>query len=40
MAIPYRGVTGKGTYFITSATYMKQSLFQSERMARFFLGTC
>ncbi len=37
MAIPYRGVTGKGTYFITSATYMKQSLFQSERMASFFL---
>jgi putative transposase len=37
MAIPYRGVTGKGTYFITSATYMKQSLFESERMAGFFL---
>jgi REP-associated tyrosine transposase len=37
MTIPYRGVTGKGTYFITSATYMKKSLFQSDRMANCFL---
>jgi len=37
MTIPYRGVTGKGTYFITSATYLKKSLFQSDRMANCFL---
>lgn len=37
MAIPYRGVTGNGTYFITSATYQKISVFQTDRMARFFL---
>jgi putative transposase len=37
MAIPYRGVTGQGTYFITSATYLMKSLFQSERMANLFL---
>jgi putative transposase len=37
MAIPYRGVTGKGTYFITSATYLKKSLFQSDGMANCFL---
>jgi REP-associated tyrosine transposase len=37
MAIPYRGTTGKGTYFITSATYLKKSLFQSDRMANCFL---
>jgi hypothetical protein len=33
MAIPYRGVTGHGTYFITSATYQKISIFQTDRMA-------
>jgi hypothetical protein len=38
MAIPYRGVTGKGTYFITSGTYLKKSLFQSDRMANCFSG--
>ncbi len=37
MAIPHRGLTGTGTYFITSATYLKKSLFQSERMAICFL---
>jgi putative transposase len=37
MAIPHRGVTGSGTYFITSATYQKMSVFQTDRMARFFL---
>jgi putative transposase len=37
MAIPYRGVTGHGTYFITSATYQKISVFQTDRMARLFL---
>jgi putative transposase len=33
MSIPYRGVTGHGTYFITSSTFQKKSIFQSERMA-------
>ncbi len=37
MAIPYRGITGNGTYFVTSATYQKISIFQTDRMARFFL---
>ena len=39
MAIPYRGNTGLGTYFITASTAGKQSLFQSERMARLFVET-
>ncbi len=33
MAIPYRGLTSHSTYFITASTYMKQHLFQSDRMA-------
>ncbi len=33
LAIPYRGNTGLSTYFITSATYCKRSLFQTDRMA-------
>jgi putative transposase len=37
MTIPYRGVTGKGTYFITSATYQKICVFQTDRMVRLFL---
>ena len=37
MAVPYRGVTGKGTYFITSGIYLKNNLFQPERMANLFL---
>ena len=37
MAIPHRGTTGTGTYFITSATYQKMSLFQTERMGALFL---
>jgi putative transposase len=37
MAAPYRGNTGLGTYFITAATFQKQSLFQSDRMANLFL---
>ncbi len=37
MAIPHRGVTGNGTYFVTSATYQKMSLFQTERMGGLFL---
>src|SRR5215813_14122625 len=37
MAAPRRGNTGFSTYFITANTFQKQSLFQSERMARLFL---
>ena len=37
MAISNRGITGNGTYFITSATYEKISVFQTDRMAQFFL---
>jgi REP element-mobilizing transposase RayT len=33
MAIPYRGSTGSGTYFITASCYEKQNLLQSTRMA-------
>lgn len=37
MAIPYRGNTGHGTYFITASTAGKRSLFQTERMSRLFI---
>jgi putative transposase len=37
MAIPYRGNTGLGSYFITASTYQKKSLFQSEQMAHLFV---
>ena len=37
MAAPRRGNTGCSCYFITASTYQKQSLFQSDRMARLFL---
>ncbi|MBZ5596792.1 MAG: transposase [Acidobacteriia bacterium] len=37
MAIPYRGNTGLGTYFITASTAGKRSLFQTERMSRLFI---
>jgi putative transposase len=37
MAAPHRGNTGFSTYFITSATFQKHSLFQSDRMADLFL---
>jgi putative transposase len=33
MAAPRRGNTGFATYFITAATFQKQSLFQSDGMA-------
>lgn len=33
MAIPYRGATRHGTYFITSSTFGKKSILQAERMA-------
>jgi putative transposase len=37
MAAPTRGNTGYSTYFITSSTFQKNSLFQSERMAQLFI---
>ena len=37
MAAPPRGNTGHSCYFITAATFQKQSLFQSDRMAHLFL---
>ncbi|SRR5712692_2309256 len=37
MAAPHRGNTGNSTYFITASTFQKQSLFQSERMARLLV---
>ena len=37
MAIPFRGCTGHGTYFITASTYLKQHLLQSERTALLFI---
>lgn len=33
MTIPYRGTTGDGTYFVTSSTFDKKALLQSEQMA-------
>jgi putative transposase len=36
MAAPPRGNTGYSCYFITASTFQKQSLFQSDRMARLF----
>ena len=37
MAAPPRGNTGYSTYFITSSTFQKNSLFQSKRMAELFI---
>jgi putative transposase len=37
MAAPPRGNTGSSTYFITAATFQKQSLFQSRKMASLLL---
>jgi putative transposase len=39
MALPYRGRTGNGTYFVTASTWDKISLFQTDRMARLLLDT-
>jgi len=33
MAIPFRGHTGQGTYFITASAYLKQQLLQFEDTA-------
>jgi putative transposase len=37
MAIPYRGITGSGTYFVTASTWEKKCLLQSERMAKLLI---
>ena len=37
MAIPYRGTTGNGTYFITASTWEKKCILQSERMAKLLI---
>jgi putative transposase len=37
MAAPYRGNTGHSVYFITACTFQKNSLFQSDRMAKLFI---
>jgi putative transposase len=39
MTIPYRGSTGDGMYFVTSSTFQKKALLQSERTARLFIET-
>jgi putative transposase len=36
MAAPHRGKTGYSTYFITTSTFQKQSLLQTDRMANLF----
>jgi putative transposase len=37
MTIPHRGQTGRGTYFITTDTYLQKSLFQTEHMCQLFI---
>src|SRR5262249_54608766 len=37
MTIPFRGETGHGTYFVTSSTWMKKRLLQSQRSAELLL---
>lgn len=39
MTIPYRGTTGDGTYFVTSSTFDKKALLQSQRTAMLFIET-
>jgi putative transposase len=39
MAIPYRGTTGDGTYFVTASTFQKKALLQAERMAMLLIET-
>ena len=36
---PTRRISPPGTYFVTSCTWQRRSLFQSERIARLFLQT-
>ena len=37
MSIPYRGNTGLGSYFLTSACYQKMSVFQTGKMAELLV---
>jgi|SRR5215469_18148439 len=37
MTIPFRGETGHGTYFVTSSTWMKKRLLQSQRSAELLI---
>ena len=37
MAAPRRGTTGHGCYFITSSTFQKRNILQSDRMAGLFV---
>ena len=37
MTIPYRGNTGLSSYFLTSASYQKMCVFQTDRMAGLLL---
>jgi putative transposase len=39
VTIPYRGTTGDGTYFVTSSTFQKKALLQSERTAMLLVET-
>ena len=36
---PTRAISPPGTYFVTSTTWQRRSLFSSESMARLFLET-
>ena len=38
MAIPYRGSTGNGTYFVTASTFEKKCILQSEGMAALLIN--
>src|SRR6266702_7764937 len=38
MAIPYRGSTGNGTYYITASTFEKKCILQSQRMAGLLIN--
>ena len=37
MTIPHRGVTSESTYFATANVFEKRSLFQVDKIARFFI---
>ncbi|HEX7961999.1 MAG TPA: transposase [Terriglobales bacterium] len=37
MTIPFRGETGRGTYFVTASMWMKKRLLQSQRSAELLI---
>ncbi len=39
MAIPHRGQTGHGTYFVTANTFQKRNLLQSKRAVNLLIET-